>query len=117
MLVCGQLPWAVGRDGRVEDLDALLNAQYDVPKGCDMSNGTSRRPLSLSLPYLLTCIDSLCRMQKFNSTHDCTQEKEACHNIRNQKSSMDSRRIHGSSSLFIKGTSSRSRYHTIVIHI
>eukprot|EP00026_Physarum_polycephalum_P004060 Phypoly_transcript_04077.p1 GENE.Phypoly_transcript_04077~~Phypoly_transcript_04077.p1 ORF type:complete len:643 (-),score=138.15 Phypoly_transcript_04077:165-2093(-) len=37
VLVCGQLPWAVGRDGRVEDLDALLNAQYDVPKGCDMS--------------------------------------------------------------------------------
>lgn len=39
VLVCGQLPWAVGRDGRVEDLDALLNAQYDVPKGCEMSNG------------------------------------------------------------------------------
>lgn len=39
VLVCGQLPWAVGRDGRVEDLDALLNAQYDIPKGCDMSNG------------------------------------------------------------------------------
>lgn len=38
VLVCGQLPWAVGRDGRVEDLDALLNAQYDIPKGCDMSN-------------------------------------------------------------------------------
>lgn len=38
VLVCGQLPWAVGRDGRVEDLDALLNAQYDVPKNCDMSN-------------------------------------------------------------------------------
>lgn len=37
VLVCGQLPWAVGRDGRVEDLDALLNAQYDVPKNCDMS--------------------------------------------------------------------------------
>jgi len=38
VLVCGQLPWAVGRDGRVEDLDSLLNAQYDVPKGCEMSN-------------------------------------------------------------------------------
>jgi len=37
VLVCGQLPWAVGRDGRVEDLDALLNAQYEVPKNCDMS--------------------------------------------------------------------------------
>eukprot|EP01111_Echinosteliopsis_oligospora_P004745 TRINITY_DN1781_c0_g4_i1.p1 TRINITY_DN1781_c0_g4~~TRINITY_DN1781_c0_g4_i1.p1 ORF type:complete len:739 (+),score=236.28 TRINITY_DN1781_c0_g4_i1:134-2350(+) len=38
VLVCGQLPWAVGRDGRVEDLDSLLHARYEMPKGCDISS-------------------------------------------------------------------------------
>lgn len=37
VLVFGQLPWAVAKDGRVDDLDALLNAKYDIPRHTDVS--------------------------------------------------------------------------------
>lgn len=37
VLVFGQLPWAVAKDGRVDDLDSLLQAKYEIPKGSDVS--------------------------------------------------------------------------------
>jgi len=38
VLVFGQLPWAVGKDGRVDDLDSLLHAKYEIPRGTDVTH-------------------------------------------------------------------------------